>query len=234
MSRAPAPPKRRAAKAGRSAEARAGRNLKSGNSAARRWRMRRRFAKPRTSSPSRPDRSSSWRPRSAASPICCSTARHAPPGQPKPAAHAAAEFLKRHRAVAHDLVPDRRGRRQLLALIDAAAREYRDSDDRGRRARSSRAAHERHARLARRARVGRDPRRAPDRSRPPGDVRGCRRCRRTDGHHGGAAPTSRARPARATVLQPLLARRLTPVVPGFIGHGAGRQRDDARTWRLGS
>ena len=41
------------------------------------------------------------------------------------AARSAAEFLRRHRAVARALLPAGRTRRALLAKIDSAAREYR-------------------------------------------------------------------------------------------------------------
>jgi aspartokinase/homoserine dehydrogenase 1 len=137
-----------------------------------------------------------------------------------PAARVAAAFLLRHRQVAREIVPAGRRRRALLALIDAAAREYRElctavgvlghlepraSDmlvSRGERVAAAILAAA--VTEAGRAAVYVD----------------ASEVVRTNGHHGGAAPILAATAGRArAVLRPLLARRRTPILPGFIGRG---------------
>jgi aspartokinase/homoserine dehydrogenase 1 len=145
-------------------------------------------------------------------------ARRAAAGDAAAGAEAAAAFLRRHLDLAAALVPARDEHRRLVALCDAAAREYRDvthavaslreltprvSDllvARGERLSSALLA----AALA-----------------PAG-----RRALwvdavdlvRTDGAHGGAAPELEpTRRAARRRLEAPLRRGLTPVVPGFIG-----------------
>jgi bifunctional aspartokinase / homoserine dehydrogenase 1 len=139
-------------------------------------------------------------------------------GRAKDMGRAAAELLRRHRDVARALVPSGPVRRELLARIDAAAREYRElcvaigvlghlapraSDllvSRGERLSA--------AMLA--AALSRARRRAQYVDAVDIVV--------TDGHHGGAAPNlaATARKARARI-RPLLTARTVAVVPGFIG-----------------
>jgi aspartokinase/homoserine dehydrogenase 1 len=139
-------------------------------------------------------------------------------GKSNESARVAALFLRKHREVARTLVPAGKARRQLLATIDAAAREYREvciavgvlghlapraSDllvSRGERVSA--------AILA--AVLSHEKRRAV--YTDAADVIA------TDGQHGGAAPnvaetTRRARKA----LRPLISRGTIAVVPGFIG-----------------
>jgi aspartokinase/homoserine dehydrogenase 1 len=139
-------------------------------------------------------------------------------GKRAEAGRAAATFLRRHRDVARALLPRGRPRRQLLATIDAAAREYRElcvaigvlahlapraSDllvSRGERMSASLLA----------AALTRAKRRAEYLDSPEFVV--------TDGHHGSAAPNlaATARLARRQV-QPRLDKGSIVVVPGFIG-----------------
>jgi aspartokinase/homoserine dehydrogenase 1 len=147
-------------------------------------------------------------------------ARKAAAGNAKSAVHAAAEFLRRHREVAHELVSNGARRRQLLAVIDAAAREYKEltiavgvlghleprtSDvlvARGERVSAAVLA-------AAVTEAGR-----------PATLVDAGEIVETDGHHGGAAPSLEGTTRRAKrALRPLLTKRQTPVVPGFIGHG---------------
>jgi bifunctional aspartokinase / homoserine dehydrogenase 1 len=135
------------------------------------------------------------------------------------AGRAAAEFLRRHRDVARSLLPPGRARRDLLATIDAAAREYhelcvairvlghlapRASDllvSRGERMSA--------AILA--SALGHARRRAAYVEAV--DIVA------TDGHYGGAAPNLPAtRRLTRRALRPLLQAGTIPVVPGFIGH----------------
>src|SRR5512139_479751 len=53
-------------------------------------------------------------------------ARRSVAGDPGAASAAAAQFLRRHRDLAHALVPDGTRRRRLLAQADEQAREYRE------------------------------------------------------------------------------------------------------------
>jgi aspartokinase/homoserine dehydrogenase 1 len=139
-------------------------------------------------------------------------------GRPADAARCAALFLRRHRDVARGLIPGGPARRQLLAAIDAAAREYRElcvaigvlghlapraSDllvSRGERLSAQILA----------AAIGRARRRAKYVDAVDVVV--------TDGHHGAAAPnqSATARLAKEHVRS-LLSAGITPVVPGFIG-----------------
>jgi aspartokinase/homoserine dehydrogenase 1 len=153
-------------------------------------------------------------------------ARLAVEGEDRQAAKVAGKLLARHRKVVTDLVPPGRARRALLASLDIAAREYQDlctavhvlghiepraSDvmvSRGERLSASILA-------VVLAGLG----------RKTAFVDGVDVIA-TDGQHGGAAPlipeTTRA--ARK-VLRPMLAKRVLPVVPGFIG----RAPDDTVT-----
>jgi aspartokinase/homoserine dehydrogenase 1 len=147
-------------------------------------------------------------------------AAHAAAGRPDAAARTAATLLRRHREIARDLLPAGKARRDLLATIDAAAREYREL-------------------CGAIAVLGHMAPRASDILVSRGErlsasllaavlTRGGRRARyvdaaeivSTDGQHGGAAPNlaDTARRARQ-VLRPLIASGTTAVVPGFIGQG---------------
>lgn len=145
-------------------------------------------------------------------------ARRAVAGQPEAASSVAAAFRRRHRELAGALVPRGRERRALLASADAQAREYeeiahamaaladlspRASDTlvaRGERAASAVVASALQAAGRRATRVDAVSFVA------------------TDGLHGSAAPDLQATGIRARrVLRPLLARGITPVVPGFVG-----------------
>ena len=145
-------------------------------------------------------------------------ARRAASGDAKAGPAAAAAFVKRHRALADELLPGAAARRAFLGLVDQAAREYRDlaaaiatlgellpraSDamvSRGERASAALMA----------AALSSARRRAV--------VVDALEVVATDGRHGAATPDlalTRRRARRA--LRPLLRRGLTPVVPGFIG-----------------
>jgi aspartokinase/homoserine dehydrogenase 1 len=149
--------------------------------------------------------------------------RRAAAGDGDAAAEVAAAFLRRHRDLALALVPAGPARRKILASLDHQAREYREighavaalaelspraSDTlvaRGERASSAlfAAALEAAGRRARRVDAA--------------------EIVTTDGHHGQAAPDLAATRANARrLLRPLLARRVVPVVPGFIGSGPDR------------
>jgi aspartokinase/homoserine dehydrogenase 1 len=139
-------------------------------------------------------------------------------GRAEEAGRVAAVFLRRHREVAKALLPEGPARRALLARIDAAAREYRDL-------------------CGAVAVLGHVPPRASDMLLARGErisatilAASIARAKRkaayvdaadivmTDGHHGSAAPDLQETGRRARkVLRPLLAARVTPVVPGFIG-----------------
>jgi aspartokinase/homoserine dehydrogenase 1 len=147
-------------------------------------------------------------------------ARRSVAGEPAAASTAAASFLRRHRDLAHALVPAGSARRRLLASADGQAREYREiahamaaladlssraSDTlvaRGERAASAMVAAALHAAGRRAERVD------------------AVSIVATDGRHGAAAPDQAAtrRNARRLLL-PLLRRGVTPVVPGFLGAG---------------
>jgi aspartokinase/homoserine dehydrogenase 1 len=145
-------------------------------------------------------------------------ARRAASGDAKGARHAAGDFLRRHREVVRELIPAGVRRRAMLSRIDAAAREYRDlavaigvlghleprtSDlvvSRGERVSA--------AILAEALTLA---------GRSAQFVDACDLVD-TDGHHGAAAPDLAATARRVRrVLLPLARRRITPVVPGFIG-----------------
>ncbi len=145
-------------------------------------------------------------------------ARHALAGDERQAARTAAELLTRHRRVVHELIPAGRARRALLATVDSAAREYRNlceavgvlghlepraSDmlvSRGERLSAEILAAVLAALRVKSAFVD------------ALDVVA------TDGLHGGAAPNLAETTRRARkVLRPLVARRIAPIVPGFIG-----------------
>jgi aspartokinase/homoserine dehydrogenase 1 len=147
-------------------------------------------------------------------------ARRSVAGEPAAASVAAATFLRRHRDLAHALLPSGAARRRLLASADAQAREYREiahamsaladlssraSDTlvaRGERAASAMIAAALHA-------AGRRAERVDALSIVV-----------TDGRHGSAAPDLGAtRRNGRRILLPLLRRGVTPVVPGFLGAG---------------
>jgi aspartokinase/homoserine dehydrogenase 1 len=147
-------------------------------------------------------------------------ARRSVAGDPGAASAAAASFLRRHRDLAHALLPAGAARNRLLASADAQAREYREiahamaaladlsgraSDTlvaRGERAASAVVAAALHAAGRRAERVDATALVA------------------TDGRHGAAAPDLAATRRNARrLLRPLLKRGTTPVVPGFLGAG---------------
>ena len=147
-------------------------------------------------------------------------ARRSVAGEPEAASAAAAQFLRRHRDLAHALVPDGTRRRRLLAQADEQAREYREIahamaalGDLSTRASDTLVARgERAASAVVAAALAGDGRRA-ERIDAVSIVA-------TDGRHGQAAPDlaeTRRRARRA--LLPLLRRGVVPVVPGFIGAG---------------
>src|SRR3954469_23627990 len=128
----------------------------------------------------------------------------------------AAAFLRRHRDLARELLPSPGVRREMLATIDAAAREYREL-------------------CGAIAVLGHIPPRAGDILVARGErlsaallaavlTAGGRKAQfvdaaqvvATDGQHGGAAPNLPETGRRARrALRPLLDSRVTPVVPGF-------------------
>jgi aspartokinase/homoserine dehydrogenase 1 len=147
-------------------------------------------------------------------------ARRSAAGEPDAASAVAASFLRRHRDLAHALVPPGAARRRLLASADAQAREYREiahamaaladlssraSDTlvaRGERAASALVAAALHAAGRRAERVD------------------AAEVVVTDGRHGSAAPDLvLTRKNARRLLLPLLKRGVTPVVPGFLGAG---------------
>ncbi len=145
-------------------------------------------------------------------------ARHALAGDDRQSSRAAADLLTRHRRVVHELIAAGRARRALLATVDAAAREYRNlceavgvlghlepraSDMLA--SRGERLSAEILAAVLTTMRVKAAYVDAID-------------IVATDGLHGGAAPSlaETTRRARRT-LRPLVARRVVPIVPGFIG-----------------
>lgn len=138
--------------------------------------------------------------------------------KPDTAAHAAAEILRRHRAIVKEIVPRGPTRQRVLSAIDEAAHEYRD--------------------LCGAVNVlGHLEPRASDRLVSRGErlaaaclTAALSSVRRravlvdamdviaTDGQHGGAAPNLAATTRRARrLIRPLLARGAVVVVPGFIG-----------------
>jgi aspartokinase/homoserine dehydrogenase 1 len=150
--------------------------------------------------------------------LLLSGARHALAGDDRQAARTAAELLTRHRRVVHELIPAGRARRAVLARVDAAAREYRNLCD----------AVGVLGHLAPRASdmlVSRGERLSAE---ILASVLATMRVKAayvdavdvvaTDGLHGSAAPNlaETTRHARK-MLRPLLARRVVPIVPGFIG-----------------
>ena len=141
-------------------------------------------------------------------------ARRSASGDEGAGARSAAALLRRHRTVIDALRLPAASRRRLLAALDASAREYRDVC----RAvaalgelspRASDLLVSRGERLSSALLAAVVPRtRLVD---PVAIVV-------TDGRHGGASPDLDAtRQAARRVLRPLLARGLTPVVPGFFG-----------------
>src|SRR6478735_4961609 len=130
----------------------------------------------------------------------------------------AAALLRRHRDLARELLPAKGVRRQMLATIDASAREYREL-------------------CGAIAVLGHIPPRASDILVARGErlsasllaavlTAGGRKAQfvdaaqvvATDGQHGGAAPNLPETGRRARrALRPLLTAGVTPVVPGFIG-----------------
>jgi aspartokinase/homoserine dehydrogenase 1 len=147
-------------------------------------------------------------------------ARRTVAGESEAASTVAASFLRRHRDLAHALVPPGAARNRLLASADAQAREYREI------ARAMGALADLSARASDTL-VARGERAASAVVAAALNAAG-RRAERldatefvlTDGHHGAAAPDLAAtrRLARRRLL-PLLRRGVTPVVPGFLGAG---------------
>jgi aspartokinase/homoserine dehydrogenase 1 len=130
----------------------------------------------------------------------------------------AAAFLRRHRALAHDLVPRRRPRHGLLLALDTAAREYREIahamaslNDLSPRAGDTLVARGERASSALLAAALQSSGRKAARVDATEVVA-------TDGRHGSAAPDLglTRRRARARLLD-LLRRGFVVVVPGFIG-----------------
>jgi len=145
-------------------------------------------------------------------------ARAAAGGGRGDAARTAAEFLRRHRAAVQALLPPGRSRRQLLARVDAAAREYRDlcaavrvlghMEPRASDMLVSRG--ERLSAVIVAAALGRAGRR--------GIYVDATEVIATDLHYGGAAPDLAETTRRAKrMLAPLLRDGAVPVVPGYIG-----------------
>ncbi|MCG6923739.1 MAG: aspartate kinase [Acidobacteria bacterium] len=145
-------------------------------------------------------------------------ARDAQAGDTKAADAAAAAFVRRHRDIAHALVPAGPPRRKVLATADQLAREYHEIahavarlGDLSPRASDILVARgERGASTLMAAALGAAGRRAEKVDAMEIVV--------TDGRYGAAAPdipaTQRAARRRLT---PLLKRGVTPVVPGFFG-----------------
>ncbi len=145
-------------------------------------------------------------------------ARLAVQGDDGAAAKVAQKLFARHRKVVADLVPSSRARRALLTSLDIAEREYHDLCT---------AVHV----------LGHLEPRASDRMVSRGErlsasilavvLAGLGRKTAfvdgvdviaTDNQHGGAAPLiAESTRAARRVLRPLLAKRVLPVVPGFIG-----------------
>jgi aspartokinase/homoserine dehydrogenase 1 len=147
-------------------------------------------------------------------------ARRSAAGELEAASSAAASFLRRHRDLAHALVPAGVARRRLLASTDAQAREYREIAhamaalaDLSDRASDTLVARGERAASAVVAAALQGAGRRAERVDAASIVA-------TDGRHGAAAPDLAAtrRNARRLLL-PLLRRGTIPVVPGFIGGG---------------
>jgi aspartokinase/homoserine dehydrogenase 1 len=141
-------------------------------------------------------------------------------GEPQAASAAAALFLRRHRDLAHALVPAGAARRALLAQTDEQAREYREV------AHAMAALADLSARASDTL-VARGERAASALVAAALKAAG-RRSQRvdaaeivfTDGRHGQAAPDLPETNRRARrLLLPLLKRGVIPIVPGFIGAG---------------
>jgi aspartokinase/homoserine dehydrogenase 1 len=145
-------------------------------------------------------------------------ARRAVAGHPEAATAVARAFRRRHAELANALVPRGAARRALLASAEAQAREYEEIAhamaalaDLSPRASDTLVARGERAASAVVAAALRAAGRRAERVDSASFVA-------TDGRHGSAAPdvAETRRRARA-VLAPLLARGVTPVVPGFIG-----------------
>jgi bifunctional aspartokinase / homoserine dehydrogenase 1 len=145
-------------------------------------------------------------------------ARRAALGEVTAGAAVAASFLQRHREVIGRLLPRGKRRRSLLALVDHAAREYREV------CRAVAALGELSARASDLL-VARGERTAAailaallsERGTPAEAVDGTQVIR-TDGHHGAATPDlARTRATANARLRPLLAAGQVPVVAGFFG-----------------
>ena len=145
-------------------------------------------------------------------------AKRSAAGEPEAASAAAAVFLRRHRDLAHALVPAGAARRRLLALADDQAREYREiahamaalADLSARASDTLVARGERAASAVFAAALASSGRRAERIDAASIVV--------TDGRHGQAAPDLAETRRRARkLLLPLLKRGVVPIVPGFIG-----------------
>jgi len=147
-------------------------------------------------------------------------ARRSRAGDTRPAAAAAAAFLRRHRELAHSLLPRGAARRELLLTADQQAREYHEiaravatlADLTPRASDTLVARGERAASALVAAALGAAGRRAERVDATEIVV--------TDGQHGAAAPDLEATRRRARRrLSGLLRRGVVPVIPGFIGAG---------------
>ena len=145
-------------------------------------------------------------------------ARHAARGEGRTASKSAAQFLVRHRQVVKDITPPGPARKTLLAMVDVAAREYRDlctaiavlGHLESRTADMLVSRGERTSANLLATAIG-----AAGRGASYVDALDIIA---TDNVHGGAAPDIRETTRRARrVLRPLLKRKKTPVIPGFIG-----------------
>lgn len=145
-------------------------------------------------------------------------ARRARAGEGSAGAKSAATFLRRHRQVALDLLPEGPARRRLLLVVAGAARDYRDllravaslGDLNPRASDAILARGERISATLLAEALAASGRRAA--------VADALEFLATDGRHGDASPdVARTRRLARRALRPLLLRRVTPVVPGFIG-----------------
>ncbi len=145
-------------------------------------------------------------------------ARRSAAGDGAAAAEVAADFLRRHRDLAVNLIPAGSTRKRLLRGFDAAAREYREIaravsalGDLSPRASDALLARGERASSALMAAVVLAMGRPSERVDAAEIVV-------TDGHHGMASVDLRAtRRAVGRRLRPLIKEGVTPVVPGFIG-----------------
>ena len=147
-------------------------------------------------------------------------ARRSRAGDTGAGAKAASAYLRKHRAIVGELLPEGRSRRRILARLDGWAREYRDVcravaalADLSPRASDTLVARGERAAVEILAAVLATARRRSA-------VVDAAEILLTDGAHGFAAPDLEAsRPRVQKRLGALLSEGITPVVPGFIGTG---------------